>query len=99
VRYSQSSCPIVRYQSCTPGPDTESDIDALSLWAGQSVGPRVETNELQGTSALLQAEFDAEKKMALFSAADWEDPERLVRAAIRNRVDTATAQVRIHWFA
>ncbi len=28
---------IVRYQSCTPGPDAEGDIDALSLWAGQGV--------------------------------------------------------------
>jgi NAD(P)H-dependent flavin oxidoreductase YrpB (nitropropane dioxygenase family) len=29
---------IVRYQSYTPGTDAEGDIDALSLWAGQSVG-------------------------------------------------------------
>ena len=29
---------IVRYQSYTPGVDAEGDIDALSLWAGQSVG-------------------------------------------------------------
>lgn len=29
---------IVRYQSYTPGADAEGDIDALSLWAGQSVG-------------------------------------------------------------
>jgi NAD(P)H-dependent flavin oxidoreductase YrpB (nitropropane dioxygenase family) len=29
---------IVRYQSYTPGGDAEGDIDALSLWAGQSVG-------------------------------------------------------------
>ncbi|HYM03448.1 MAG TPA: nitronate monooxygenase [Stellaceae bacterium] len=29
---------IVRYQSFTPGPDAEGDIDALSLWAGQGVG-------------------------------------------------------------
>jgi NAD(P)H-dependent flavin oxidoreductase YrpB (nitropropane dioxygenase family) len=38
IATSQSSGPIVRYQSCTAGPDTEGDIDALSLWAGQSVG-------------------------------------------------------------
>jgi NAD(P)H-dependent flavin oxidoreductase YrpB (nitropropane dioxygenase family) len=38
IANSQSSGRIVRYQSCTPGPDTEGDIDALSLWAGQSVG-------------------------------------------------------------
>ena len=35
---SRSSGPIVRYQSHTPGADTEGDIDAMSLWAGQSVG-------------------------------------------------------------
>ncbi len=29
---------IVRYQSYTPGEDAEGDIEALSLWAGQSVG-------------------------------------------------------------
>jgi nitronate monooxygenase len=28
----------VRYQSYTPGADAEGDIDALALWAGQSVG-------------------------------------------------------------
>src|SRR5947207_6537227 len=35
---SRSIGPIVRYQSYTPGPDTEGDVDAMSLWAGQSVG-------------------------------------------------------------
>jgi NAD(P)H-dependent flavin oxidoreductase YrpB (nitropropane dioxygenase family) len=30
--------PIVRYQTASPGPDTEGDIDAMPLWAGQSVG-------------------------------------------------------------
>jgi NAD(P)H-dependent flavin oxidoreductase YrpB (nitropropane dioxygenase family) len=29
---------IVRYQCYTPGTDAEGDIDALSLWAGQSLG-------------------------------------------------------------
>jgi NAD(P)H-dependent flavin oxidoreductase YrpB (nitropropane dioxygenase family) len=38
IAKSQSSGPIVRYQSCAPGPDIEGDIDALPLWAGQSVG-------------------------------------------------------------
>jgi NAD(P)H-dependent flavin oxidoreductase YrpB (nitropropane dioxygenase family) len=35
---SRSIGPILRYQSYTPGPDVEGDIDAMSLWAGQSVG-------------------------------------------------------------
>jgi nitronate monooxygenase len=35
---SQSSDPIVRYQFCMPSPDTEGDIDAMPLSAGQSVG-------------------------------------------------------------
>jgi NAD(P)H-dependent flavin oxidoreductase YrpB (nitropropane dioxygenase family) len=30
--------PILRYQSYTPGVAAEGDIDAMSLWAGQSVG-------------------------------------------------------------
>ena len=38
IATSQSSGPIVRYQSYTPGADAEGDIDALALWAGQSVG-------------------------------------------------------------
>jgi NAD(P)H-dependent flavin oxidoreductase YrpB (nitropropane dioxygenase family) len=38
IATSRSSGPIVRYQSYTPGADAEGDIDALALWAGQSVG-------------------------------------------------------------
>jgi NAD(P)H-dependent flavin oxidoreductase YrpB (nitropropane dioxygenase family) len=38
IATSPASGPIVRYQSITPGPDTEGDIDALPHWAGQSVG-------------------------------------------------------------
>jgi len=38
IATSRSSGPIVRYQSYTPQADAEGDIDALSLWAGQSVG-------------------------------------------------------------
>ena len=38
VATSTMSGPIVRYQSYTPGPDAEGDIDALPMWAGQSVG-------------------------------------------------------------
>ena len=35
---SRSIGPIVRYQSYTPGADDDGDIDAMALWAGQSVG-------------------------------------------------------------
>jgi len=35
---SGSMGPIVRYQSLTPGLDADGDIEAMSLWAGQSVG-------------------------------------------------------------
>jgi NAD(P)H-dependent flavin oxidoreductase YrpB (nitropropane dioxygenase family) len=38
IATSPSFGPIVRYQSHTPGTDVEGDVDALSLWAGQSVG-------------------------------------------------------------
>jgi NAD(P)H-dependent flavin oxidoreductase YrpB (nitropropane dioxygenase family) len=38
IATSRSIGPIVRYQSYTPGSDAEGDIDAMSLWAGQSVG-------------------------------------------------------------
>ncbi|HEY1861343.1 MAG TPA: nitronate monooxygenase [Gemmataceae bacterium] len=38
IATSRSSGPIVRYQCYTPGLDTEGDVDAMSLWAGQSVG-------------------------------------------------------------
>src|SRR2546429_1126349 len=38
IGVSRSSGPIVRYQSSTPGADAEGEIDAMSLWAGQSVG-------------------------------------------------------------
>ena len=37
-RHYQSSGPVVRYRSYTPGADAQGDIDALSLWAGHSVG-------------------------------------------------------------
>jgi NAD(P)H-dependent flavin oxidoreductase YrpB (nitropropane dioxygenase family) len=38
IATSRASGPVVRYQSYTPGTDADGDIDALSLWAGQSVG-------------------------------------------------------------
>jgi NAD(P)H-dependent flavin oxidoreductase YrpB (nitropropane dioxygenase family) len=38
IATSKTSGRIVRYQSYTPGADAEGDVEALSLWAGQSVG-------------------------------------------------------------
>jgi nitronate monooxygenase len=38
IAKSQSRGPIVRYEFCMPSPDTEGDIDAMPLSAGQSVG-------------------------------------------------------------
>ena len=38
IGVSPLSGQIVRYQSYTPATDAEGDIDAMSLWAGQSVG-------------------------------------------------------------
>jgi NAD(P)H-dependent flavin oxidoreductase YrpB (nitropropane dioxygenase family) len=38
IATSRTAGAIVRYQSYTPGEDAEGDIDAMSLWAGQSVG-------------------------------------------------------------
>jgi len=38
IATSQSVGPIVRYQSYTPGPDADGDVDAMALWAGQGVG-------------------------------------------------------------
>ena len=38
IATSPAAGSIVRYQSATPGTDTEGDIEAMSLWAGQSVG-------------------------------------------------------------
>ena len=37
IAKSKSRGPIVRYRSYTPASDAEGDIEALSLWAGQSV--------------------------------------------------------------
>lgn len=37
IATSRSRSKVVRYQSFTAGPDTEGDIEALPLWAGQGV--------------------------------------------------------------
>ena len=51
IANSRSSGKIVRYQSYTPAADAEGDIDALSLWAGQSVGL---VSKLQSAAEIVQ---------------------------------------------
>lgn len=34
---------IIRYQSATPGPDVEGDVEAMSMWAGQGLALTVRT--------------------------------------------------------
>lgn len=58
--------PIVRYRSYTPGPDTEGDIDAMSLWAGQSVGL---VSKLQPAGEIVR-EIIAEAEMILKRLAE-----------------------------
>jgi NAD(P)H-dependent flavin oxidoreductase YrpB (nitropropane dioxygenase family) len=55
IATSLSGGPIVRYQAYTPGADAEGDIDALSLWAGQSVGL---VSEVQPASAIVREIVD-----------------------------------------
>ena len=38
IATSRAGGPIVRYRSYTASVDTEGDIDAMPLWAGQGVG-------------------------------------------------------------
>lgn len=38
VAVSPTRGKILRYQSFTPGPDLQGDVEALSMWAGQGVG-------------------------------------------------------------
>ncbi len=56
---------IVRYQSSTPGEDTEGDIEALSLWSGQSVGL---VSTVKPAAEILQ-EIVTDAKTALRKAA------------------------------
>ena len=61
VATSKSRGPIVRYRSYTPAADVESDIDALSLWAGQSVGL---VHKIQPAAEIVR-EIDSEARAIL----------------------------------
>jgi len=65
IAKSQALGDIVRYQSYTPGDDSEGDIDALALWAGQSVGL---VSEIQSAGDIVR-EIVAEADAALRRAA------------------------------
>ena len=56
--------PVLRYQSYTPGATVEGDIDAMSLWAGQSVGL---VSKVQPAAAIVK-EIMEEARAALASA-------------------------------
>lgn len=58
VATSLSRGPIVRYRSYTPAPDAGGDVEALSLWAGQSVGL---VHKIQPAAEIVQ-EIDREAK-------------------------------------
>lgn len=67
IATSRTRGPIVRYQSSTPGADTEGDIDALSLWAGQSVGL---VSRLQPAAEIVR-EIAEEAKLVLRRLSSW----------------------------
>lgn len=61
VATSKSRGPIVRYRSYTPASDAEGDIDALPLWAGQSVAL---VNRVQPAADIVR-EIEAEARAVL----------------------------------
>jgi NAD(P)H-dependent flavin oxidoreductase YrpB (nitropropane dioxygenase family) len=65
VATSKSRGPIVRYRSYTPAADAESDIDALSLWAGQSAAL---VHKIQPAAEIVR-EIGSEAQAILFQLA------------------------------
>jgi NAD(P)H-dependent flavin oxidoreductase YrpB (nitropropane dioxygenase family) len=61
VATSKSRGQIVRYRSYTPAADADGDIDALSLWAGQSVG---QVHKIQPAAEIVR-EIDSEARSIL----------------------------------
>jgi nitronate monooxygenase len=62
---SKSRGPIVRYRSYTPAADAEGDIDALSMWAGQSAAL---VHKLQPAAEIVR-EIDSEAQAILLRLA------------------------------
>ena len=67
VATSQLRGPIVRYQTATPPADATGDIDALSLYAGQSVGL---VNKAQSAADIVREIADGAKKALRRHAPD-----------------------------
>jgi NAD(P)H-dependent flavin oxidoreductase YrpB (nitropropane dioxygenase family) len=65
VATSKSRGPIVRYRSYTPAADAEGDIDALSLWAGQSAAL---VHKIQPAAEIVR-EIDSEAQAILLRLA------------------------------
>jgi NAD(P)H-dependent flavin oxidoreductase YrpB (nitropropane dioxygenase family) len=65
VATSKSRGQIVRYRSYTPAADADGDIDALSLWAGQSVGV---VHKIQPAAEIVR-EIDSEARSILLRLA------------------------------
>jgi nitronate monooxygenase len=65
VATSKSRGQIVRYRSYTPEADADGDIDALSLWAGQSVGL---VHKIQPAAEIVR-EIDSEARAILLRLA------------------------------
>src|SRR5262249_8580888 len=66
IARSGSGGEIVRYHCYTPETDAEGDIDALSLWAGQSVGLVSEIKPAGGIVPRMVAQ--AQSTLAKFGA-------------------------------
>jgi NAD(P)H-dependent flavin oxidoreductase YrpB (nitropropane dioxygenase family) len=65
VATSRSLGPIVRYRSYTPAADADGDIDALSLWAGQSAAL---VHKIQPAAEIVR-EIDSEARAILLRLA------------------------------
>lgn len=52
--------PVVRYQSYTPLPETSGEVEAMSLWAGQSVA---QIREISSTAQIIEEIYQEAKKL------------------------------------
>jgi hypothetical protein len=89
IATSRSNRPIVRYQSFTPSAGAEGDIDALSLWAGQSGGPRVQTSKLQSAGDIVHEIADEARLIpsafGSMTASGQSRPKRMLPVSVQVR--------------